>query len=194
VAHACNLSYLRGWQQEDCGSRSAQAKSSWGPISPIPGHGGLCPLSQTSWEGEIKRVAVSDHMSQHLVIFYSIHWLDFACSFVSSLTSLHWTISSMTGSFYLSTTVSPKSRTAPGIWQFLSFFFFLAHCFIIHMCIQGLSHFSPLPPIPGEWFLSFFHLPITPLSTVFLKANGGFSHLFSLPWCNFVLFVCWVLS
>jgi hypothetical protein len=26
--------------------------------------------------------------------------------------------------------------------------FFVLFCFIIHMCIQGLGHFSPLPPPP----------------------------------------------
>jgi hypothetical protein len=25
---------------------------------------------------------------------------------------------------------------------------FIFNCFIIHMCIQGLGHFSPLPPPP----------------------------------------------
>jgi hypothetical protein len=28
--------------------------------------------------------------------------------------------------------------------NFILFYFF--NCFIIHMCIQGLGHFSPLPP------------------------------------------------
>jgi hypothetical protein len=33
VTHAYNSSYLGGWDQEDCGLRSAQAKPSWDPIS-----------------------------------------------------------------------------------------------------------------------------------------------------------------
>jgi hypothetical protein len=31
---------------------------------------------------------------------------------------------------------------------YLSFFLSFFYCFIIHMCIQGLGHFSPLPPPP----------------------------------------------
>jgi hypothetical protein len=31
VAHACNPSYFRGWDQEDWGSRPARANSSWDP-------------------------------------------------------------------------------------------------------------------------------------------------------------------
>jgi hypothetical protein len=31
---------------------------------------------------------------------------------------------------------------------FVGLFFFFYYCFIIHMCIQGLGHFSPLPPPP----------------------------------------------
>jgi hypothetical protein len=33
VAHACNSSYLGDRDQEDCGSKPAQANSSWDPIS-----------------------------------------------------------------------------------------------------------------------------------------------------------------
>jgi hypothetical protein len=36
VANACNLSYLGGRVQEDCGSKPAQANSSRDPISKIP--------------------------------------------------------------------------------------------------------------------------------------------------------------
>jgi hypothetical protein len=35
VAHACNPSYLGGWDQEDHGSRPSRANSSWDPISKI---------------------------------------------------------------------------------------------------------------------------------------------------------------
>jgi hypothetical protein len=35
AAHACNPSYLGGWDQEDCGSRPAWANSSQDPISKI---------------------------------------------------------------------------------------------------------------------------------------------------------------
>jgi hypothetical protein len=35
VVHACNPSYLGGWHWENCGSRPAQANSSWDPISKI---------------------------------------------------------------------------------------------------------------------------------------------------------------
>jgi hypothetical protein len=31
---------------------------------------------------------------------------------------------------------------------FLNFIYLFIYCFIIHMCMQGLSHFSPLPPPP----------------------------------------------
>jgi hypothetical protein len=35
------------------------------------------------------------------------------------------------------------------LWQFVFSSFFFSHfSFIIHMCIQGLVHFSPLPPPP----------------------------------------------
>jgi hypothetical protein len=36
VAHTCNLSYLGGRDQEDCGSKPAQANSSQYPISKNP--------------------------------------------------------------------------------------------------------------------------------------------------------------
>jgi hypothetical protein len=42
----------------------------------------------------------------------------------------------------------------------------------------------------GEWFPSLFFLPIIPLGTLqlcFGRLVGGFSHLFSFPWFNFVL-------
>jgi hypothetical protein len=36
VAHTCNLSYLRGRDQKDCGSKLAWVNSSQDPISKIP--------------------------------------------------------------------------------------------------------------------------------------------------------------
>jgi hypothetical protein len=33
MAHTCNPSYLRGWDQQDHGSKPAQANSLWDPIS-----------------------------------------------------------------------------------------------------------------------------------------------------------------
>jgi hypothetical protein len=33
VAHSCSPSYSRGRDQEDCGSKLAQANSSWDPIA-----------------------------------------------------------------------------------------------------------------------------------------------------------------
>jgi hypothetical protein len=46
---------------------------------------------------------------------------------------------------------------------FLSYvfiFYFYFFCFIIHMCIQGLGHFSPLPPPPLCFLLNgIFYLP-----------------------------------
>jgi hypothetical protein len=44
-------------------------------------------------------------------------------------------------------------------FEFFSLFFFFHFSFIIHLCIQGLVHFSPLPPPPP--------LPPTPLFFVF---------------------------
>jgi hypothetical protein len=35
--------------------------------------------------------------------------------------------------------------------------------------------------LEGEWFLSLFVLPITPLGTVLDGLVGGVSHLFSFP-------------
>jgi hypothetical protein len=28
---------------------------------------------------------------------------------------------------------------------------FFFYCFIIHMCIQGLGHFAPPPPLPPQY-------------------------------------------
>jgi hypothetical protein len=47
----------------------------------------------------------------------------------------------------------PKSGIAGSygrsVFSFLFFIYlFIFYCFIIHMCIQGLGHFSPLPPPP----------------------------------------------
>jgi hypothetical protein len=49
----------------------------------------------------------------------------------------------------------------------------------------------------GKWFPSLFPLPITPLvlcNYVLDRLVGGFSHLVSFPWFNFILWVCWVLG
>jgi hypothetical protein len=48
---------------------------------------------------------------------------------------------------------TPQEKTkSSGLWGELSFFFFFFFffhfSFIIHMCIQSLVHFSPLPPPP----------------------------------------------
>jgi hypothetical protein len=42
--------------------------------------------------------------------------------------------------------------------EVFSFFY----CFIIHMCIQGLGHFSPLPPPPPLPATLPLPLPLTP--------------------------------
>jgi hypothetical protein len=42
----------------------------------------------------------------------------------------------------------------------------------------------------GEWFPFLFHLPIIPHGTINYVPDrlvGGFSHLFSFPWLNYVL-------
>jgi hypothetical protein len=47
------------------------------------------------------------------------------------------------------------------------FFFFLKIFYFIHMCIQCLGHFSPLPPAPTLTPLPYLPLPLTTQQKLF---------------------------
>jgi hypothetical protein len=53
IAHACNPRYLVDWDQEDCGSRPAQANSSWDSISKI---------TRAKWMGGAAALQGRSHM------------------------------------------------------------------------------------------------------------------------------------
>jgi hypothetical protein len=48
VAHVCNPSNLRGWDQEDFGSSLAQVNSYWGPPSPP-----ISKITRAKWTGSL---------------------------------------------------------------------------------------------------------------------------------------------
>jgi hypothetical protein len=50
VVHTSNPCYYRGRDQEDCGSRPAQAKSLQEPSQPVARYGGSHLLTQILWE------------------------------------------------------------------------------------------------------------------------------------------------
>jgi hypothetical protein len=60
VAHTCLLSYLGGWDQENHGSRPAQAKKfhETPPQWKKTGHGGTCLFFQLQWEACNSKITV----------------------------------------------------------------------------------------------------------------------------------------
>jgi hypothetical protein len=52
VTHACNPIYLGGWDQEDRGSKPAQANISWTPISKI---------ISAKWTGSVAQGVAQSH-------------------------------------------------------------------------------------------------------------------------------------
>jgi hypothetical protein len=69
--------------------------------------------------------------------------------------------------------ISNKSKCSFFFFQFSHTFFFFLFYFIIHMCIQSLGHFSPLPPPPP---LPPNPLPPSPRHPLNTQQKLGISH------------------
>jgi hypothetical protein len=81
---------------------------------------------------------------------YSLKWTMSNCSPLSMM---------LTMAFCKSINFKMNFFNLPIYWQFVGLFIFL-NCFIIHMCIQGLGHFFPVPPPPPYHPLRFISLPL----------------------------------
>jgi hypothetical protein len=81
------------------------------------------------------------------------------------------------------THTAPRNNAGLGSCKSLATFFF-PFSFIIHTCIQGLVHFSPLPPPPP--------LPPTPPSTTFLTIEQYITTFYAslclkAPYCTCIV-------